>query len=183
MDSQANLVHGQEADIRVFANLLILQLVPTPSGQLPTASQFTTNMTGNFQNDLANIVAQMRAQGDTTLASQFQSFALTYHASNPAYNAQQVLSVYLAQKLSGSLATGITGAGTALGQIPAAAAKGAADAANTLDPFHGLNLGSWILRIGEILLGIVLVGVGIARITGAQNAISNIVKTKMPIPI
>jgi hypothetical protein len=42
------------------------------------------------------------------------------------------------------------------------------------------NLSSWFLRIGEILLGLVLIGVGIARLTGAQNAISKIVRTKLP---
>ena len=54
---------------------------------------------------------------------------------------------------------------------------------NFSDILGRFNLGSWFLRIGEILLGIVLVGVGIARITGAQNVISNFAKTKMPIPI
>ena len=51
------------------------------------------------------------------------------------------------------------------------------------DVFKGLNLGSWLLRIGEIVLGIVLVGVGIARITGLQNAVSQVAKTKIPIPL
>ena len=49
------------------------------------------------------------------------------------------------------------------------------------DVFHGLNLASFLLRIGEIALGIVLVGVGIARITGLQNAVSQVIKTKLPI--
>lgn len=43
----------------------------------------------------------------------------------------------------------------------------------------GFNLSSWFLRIGEILLGLVLIGVGIARVTGAQNAISKVVRTKI----
>ena len=30
-----------------------------------------------------------------------------------------------------------------------------------LDPFKGLNLSSWMLRIGEILVGLVLVGIGL----------------------
>jgi hypothetical protein len=47
--------------------------------------------------------------------------------------------------------------------------------AQGLDPlnwFHGLNLGAWLLRIGEIILGVVLVGVGVAKLTGADNYIS-----------
>jgi len=51
------------------------------------------------------------------------------------------------------------------------------------DALGGFNVGNWFLRIGEILLGLVLVGVGIARLTGAQNAISKIVKSKVPIPV
>lgn len=39
------------------------------------------------------------------------------------------------------------------------------------DIFHGLNLGGIILRAGEILLGIVLIGVGIAKLTGTDNFI------------
>jgi hypothetical protein len=50
-----------------------------------------------------------------------------------------------------------------------------------IDILGKFNLGAWMLRIGEVLLGIVLVGVGVARITGAQNAVSQIVKTRLPI--
>jgi hypothetical protein len=49
------------------------------------------------------------------------------------------------------------------------------------DVLGGFDIGAWFLRVGEILLGLVLIGVGVARITGAQNAISKIVKTKVPI--
>ena len=52
---------------------------------------------------------------------------------------------------------------------------------NAVDTLGNFNLSSWFLRIGEILLGLVLVGVGIARITGAQNIISQAVRTKIPI--
>lgn len=44
------------------------------------------------------------------------------------------------------------------------------------DIFHGLNLGSLALRVGEILLGIVLIGVGVAKLSGADNFISSAVK-------
>lgn len=44
------------------------------------------------------------------------------------------------------------------------------------------NLGGWFLRVGEVLLGLVLIGVGIARITGVQNAVSAVAKTKL-IPV
>jgi hypothetical protein len=36
----------------------------------------------------------------------------------------------------------------------------------------GMNWQNWILRIGEILLGVTLIGVGVAKLTGAENVIS-----------
>ena len=62
-------------------------------------------------------------------------------------------------------------------------AAGGTTGINPLDVLGSFNIGSWFLRIGEILLGLVLIGVGVARLTGAQNAISQFVKTKMPVPI
>jgi hypothetical protein len=73
---------------------------------------------------------------------------------------------------------GIAGVLLGAGNVPSptqAVAVGSA-VADTLGSF---NIGAWFLRIGEILLGIVLVGVGIARITGAQNVVSKIVKAKV----
>ncbi len=42
--------------------------------------------------------------------------------------------------------------------------------------FHGLNLEQWILRIGEIILGVVLIGVGLAKLTGTTNVVSKVLK-------
>lgn len=54
------------------------------------------------------------------------------------------------------------------------------DAAGTLgsivDPIGKFNVGGWFVRIGEILLGIVLIGVGVAKLTGAGNVISKVAK-------
>jgi len=41
------------------------------------------------------------------------------------------------------------------------------------------NIRSWLIRIGEILLGVVLVGVGVAKLTGTTNAVSKIVKARI----
>lgn len=46
----------------------------------------------------------------------------------------------------------------------------------------GLNddeIRSWLIRIGEILLGIVLVGIGVAKLTGTTNVIASAVKAKI----
>lgn len=42
------------------------------------------------------------------------------------------------------------------------------------DSFKGLNLPVWFLRIGEIILGIVLVGIGVAKLTGLQSTLGKI---------
>jgi len=41
------------------------------------------------------------------------------------------------------------------------------------------NIRSWMIRIGEILLGIVLVGVGVAKLTGSTNAVAKLVKARI----
>lgn len=36
------------------------------------------------------------------------------------------------------------------------------------------------LRISEVLLGLILIGIGVARITGTQNVVSQVVKARIP---
>lgn len=116
--------------------------------------------------------------------------------SNGSYHGWQVVmgpfgSKQLAEKAvppSGLNAVGqIAGAAGQLAKTTPAGAIGigavSGVAGLTGDVFKGLNLGSWFLRIGEILLGLVLIGVGIARITGIQNVVSDLAKTKIPIPL
>jgi hypothetical protein len=45
-----------------------------------------------------------------------------------------------------------------------------------LDPLAKYDLNAWLLRIGEILLGLVLLGVGIAKLTGTTNMVAKAVK-------
>jgi hypothetical protein len=45
------------------------------------------------------------------------------------------------------------------------------------------DVGELILRVTEILLGIVLIGIGLEKITGAENAVSKIAKNGVPIPV
>jgi hypothetical protein len=58
-------------------------------------------------------------------------------------------------------------------------AAGAAVGGGVTDSIGNFNVGGWFIRIGEILVGIVLLGVGIAKLTGASNAVSNIVKARI----
>lgn len=41
------------------------------------------------------------------------------------------------------------------------------------------DIQSWLVRVGEILLGIVLIGVGIAKLTGTTNAVAKVVKARI----
>jgi|ERR1035437_3630369 hypothetical protein len=60
-----------------------------------------------------------------------------------------------------------------------ASAVNTAITSNPLDVIGHFNLGGWFLRVGEVLIGLVLIGVGVARMTGAQNIISSALKTKI----
>lgn len=84
------------------------------------------------------------------------------HPGSSAYaNAKAFLEIILVSGLDTAIQTAVSGTTTAEGQIPGAAAQGAQNAFNTLDVFKGLNLGSLILRIGEVVLGVVLVAVAL----------------------
>jgi hypothetical protein len=41
------------------------------------------------------------------------------------------------------------------------------------------DIQSWMIRVGEILLGIVLIGVGVAKLTGTTNLVAKAVKAKI----
>lgn len=41
----------------------------------------------------------------------------------------------------------------------------------------GINVGNWLLRIGEVVLGIVLLAIGVAHVTRAVPAATKIAKT------
>lgn len=62
----------------------------------------------------------------------------------------------------------------------ASAAIGADVKSAVGDTIGNFNLASWFLRVGEIVLGIVLVGVGIAKLTGTTNFVMEAVK-KVPV--
>ena len=71
---------------------------------------------------------------------------------------------------SGSAASGkITGLAS---QVP--------NALKSLNPLAGLFQANIWLRVGEFVLGIVLIGVGLAKLTGTENFVSSVVR-KVPI--
>lgn len=82
-----------------------------------------------------------------------------------------------------SQAAAQSAAGSRSGGFPGPSIPGNPGAAISLgarDLFHGLDLGNVLLRIGEVLLGIVLVGVGVAKLTGTTNFVASAVKARIP---
>jgi hypothetical protein len=67
------------------------------------------------------------------------------------------------------------------GQLDNAGKSAANDIAKAT--LGGVNIGVWFLRIGEILVGIVLLGVGVAKLTGTTNAIAKLAKMPPIIPV
>lgn len=94
----------------------------------------------------------------------------------PFTDKQKALDYYTANRPSNPGWKAPAGWTDQLGNVASTAGGAVADAASALNPFKGLNLQSWLIRIGEILLGVVLIGVGIAKMTGTTNVISKIAK-------
>lgn len=93
----------------------------------------------------------------------------------PFGNKQQALDFYA----RGSVDHPNWKAPTGLSQQLSDAASNAVSAVEK-DIFHGIDLQSAVIRIAEIMLGIVLIGIGIAKLTGTTNAISNAAKVVIP---
>ena len=87
---------------------MLLQVLPTPTGGQPIASQFTTQFSGNFQTDLNRLVSAMNKAGDKQLAVQFRAYALQLHAQQPELGMQQILNAFTATELAGGIGTGIS---------------------------------------------------------------------------
>jgi hypothetical protein len=72
-----------------------------------------------------------------------------------------------------------TGFLSSVGNLPGAAVDTAQDAATKGLGLTDDNIRAWMIRIGEILLGIVLIGVGVAKLSGTTNAVASLVKAKI----
>lgn len=112
-----------------------------------------------------------------TLADAFIAYMRKHPNANPAQVYMTVVGqlnkiAHLNQTIAGQISTGAT----ILGIAGPAAGTGVAKAAQNIDTFHGLNLGNLLVRLGEIILGVVLVGVGVAKVTGTANVVSKAVR-------
>lgn len=108
-----------------------------------------------------------------TLADMYVEYMKKHPNANPkkVYDTV-VIRLDMIGKLPGVIAGQIKTTATVIGKVGIAGAVGAAKAAQNLDIFHGFNLGTMFLRAGEVLLGLVLIGVAVEHLTGAENVIS-----------
>lgn len=97
--------------------------------------------------------------------------ALDYYtanvAANPGWHAPSGLLQQVAQ-IPQTINTNINNAGSE--------ATSAIGNAVKTDILGNVNLQSWLVRIGEILLGLVLVGVALAKMSGTSNVITKALK-------
>ena len=86
--------------------------------------------------------------------------ALNYYQSNKSHNSGW-------QPPTDSISTGISQLGdTAVQNVG-------------LGGLTNENITTWFIRIGEVLLGIVLLGIGVAKLTGTTNTIAKAVRAKI----
>jgi hypothetical protein len=134
----------------------------TATGIHPPGCYYVNIATGTIQRQCNPVLAIALAAagyfGNPGPASATNAFA-TFDAAH-AFAASQSGSA-----ASGDVTGGVSSATKALGSL------------NPLAPLFQSNI--W-LRAGEFLIGIVLIGVGLAKITGTENFVSNVVR-KVPI--
>ena len=136
---------------------------------------------GSRQQEISNIqqliIQKIQPQYGLTEANQLAQSYGKYADAHPnvdpkqAYVAWFLITSKLPNKLGKDLGTAI--------KSPGDLYKAFTKSVGALDIFNGINFGNWLMRGGEILIGIVLIGVGVAKLTGTQNIISSVVKAKI----
>lgn len=144
-----------------------------------------SNAPSTWDSDLAALIAQMNSSGYTQLATEFQAYATTFHQQYPGYTVSQALSAFLATDLGKSLSAGLGGTSAVLGKlintIPAAV-----NAATTVPGIGAItdvnaflsrltSMNTWI-RVGEFILGALLILAGALKLSGQSADIGDITK-------
>lgn len=141
------------------------------------------------------IDAKLKADGNSDVAAESPNGAVTYGqefaiyaGQNKNLTASQAYVAWLLTAVGSALPAAFQDIFTATGKTvtPIVQGTGAGllqtgqDIAGVTDFFGRLTQGNLWLRVSEVLLGIVLIGVGLARITGTQNVVSQVVKARIP---
>lgn len=145
-----------------------MAILPTPTGQSPFPNLTSPAQTTRTQ-AVNNYVQLLTSNFGSGVGDSYRMYAAS-HPGTDAYSALQTWANLQAAGYGPALSNQIS-------QVISSAAgldQKTANALPALDVFKGLNLGNLMLRVGETVLGVVLVGVGLAKLTGAENAISKV---------
>jgi len=143
----------------------------------------TGGLTQKQRDEIDQVYQAAISKGDTQLAQDWLVFANEFWPQHPTYSVQQVLDAFLAVEVGKGLGKGISNVGTLVGSgVPNAAAKAAESLPKVSNPltaiadfFGALSQANTWIRVAEVVLGVVLLGVGLAHLTGTSNAISKVV--------
>lgn len=103
----------------------------------------------------------------------YQALLAQYPTESPFVVAQTVLGIYAAARLTNSIQASVNETGTSVGQIAQGTVAGLDSFAT---PLQFLTSGAFWVRAGEVILGLVLVGVGMVKLAetnGAAKAVVN----------
>lgn len=140
---------------------------------------------GSRQQEIANIeqLIMQKAQPKvgTQVANELVQSYGKYMDAHPTLDPKQGLIAWflVTSKLPNKLGHDIAIALGSAGQLSKDAGQAIGATFGKFDIFNGINFGNWLMRGGEILIGLVLIGVGVAKITGTQNIISKIAKVPL----
>lgn len=153
--------------------------LPGPSGNVPavlpatTPQAFASYLDAHFAGDNGEVggsVAALNGVGATgsTLGAQWLTWYAADVAAHPGNTLEQYelgfVVLWEEAKLGTNLAAGVGGGSAAVGALATSAATTAGQLGGI---FSVLQSGSLWIRVGEVLLGLILLAVGVAELTHA----------------
>ena len=163
-----------------------MPVTPGGSGGVPSAAQFAAQLNAKYPGKRINDPAYPGAD----VGEQWLGYYNAHSGSASLATLEQAFADIIGlEDLKGGLTATGTAVGTAQDQVITGAAKGAIQITSWEQGLEAIgaffaSLGqanTWI-RIVKVLAGGVLLITGIAHITGAQNAVTNIAR-KVPLPV
>lgn len=141
-----------------------------------------TNLKNQFRNDGYKYTPRLQAL--ISMAPAELQHPLYAYYSNPAAVKESISDAFA--KTFGGLANNLATAAGKVGQAPVDLAKGIAhvdQALSSLNPLAGLFQANIWLRVAEVGIGILLLAVGLAKLTDAVPAATKIASTVGKLPI
>lgn len=142
--------------------------------------QFWTWVLSNVSGPFPAPKLSDRNYGDASFASVLQGHDNTATGWFGAWLLIANVGPELAKDLADAIGKGAGLTAAAPGAVAAAIPNPFGGLAAIGDFFGRLTQANTWIRAGEILIGIVLLGVGFARASGTQNAVASIVKARIP---